>query len=89
MAIRIPPKFGFKVEPEKKPRISASQRLKAFSETLDYNHKYIKPHIGELFGLYRHYCTIFLPGELSEFGVMYYCGDGYGIYNESRDEDYQ
>ena len=88
MAIRIPPKFGFKVQ-DNQPRVSVSERLKAWSKKLDDDRTTIKPHLGELFGLYRHYCTLFLPGDLSEFGVMYYCGDGYGISDENRDEDYE
>ncbi len=80
--IRIPPKFGSKVKSDNKPRLTASQRLKAFSEKLDYNQKYIKPNLGKLFQLYRHHCTIFMPGDFSEFGVMYYCGEGYGVYQE-------
>ena len=74
MAIRIPPKFGFKVESDNHHRLSVSERLKAWSKKLDDDRTNIKPHLGELFQYYRHDCIIFLPDDnLGRFGVMVYC----------------
>ncbi|ERT08709.1 hypothetical protein M595_1224 [Lyngbya aestuarii BL J] len=74
MTIRIPSKFGLKVKPDNKPRLSISERLKARSKKYNDDCTNIKPHLGNLFQYYRHDCTIFLPDKnLGRFGVMVYC----------------
>ena len=74
MAIQIPPKFGFKVEPDNYHRLSVSERLKAWSKELDDDRTNIKPHLGSLFQYYRDKCLIFMPDkEFGRFGVMVYC----------------
>ena len=74
MAIRIPPKFGFKVAQEDKPRLSVLERLKAWSKELEDDRTQIKPHLGDLFGYYGHTSLIFFPdSELGRFGVWQYC----------------
>ncbi|MGB3189117.1 MAG: hypothetical protein WBB43_06765 [Limnoraphis sp.] len=83
MSIRIPYKFGCKAKP-KLPKSNVST-IKAFSEKLEFNREHIQPHLGDLFFLYRNYCFIFMPAQ---FGVLYYCGSGYGVYDDQRDEDY-
>lgn len=78
--IRIPHKFGCKAK-GKLPSTGHS-----IWDKMSYNREYIKPHLGDLFSLYRDQCFIFLPTKIE--GVFYYCGEGYGFYQENRDENY-
>ncbi|WP_083623041.1 hypothetical protein [Planktothrix paucivesiculata] len=81
--IRIPPKFGSKA-PKPEPDKSKGSVFERLNAKLKWERENIQPHLKDLFPLYGHKCTIFLPDN----GIYYYAGAGYGNYLTERDDDY-
>lgn len=86
--IRIPPKFGSKLESESEPESESdfNARLAKHYKQRGLDKALLLPRLENLFFLYYHSCDIFLPSG-NKIGYKY-VGQGYGHYYRDRNNDY-